>query len=64
METGRGVHVEGGGTDSQGEKGLTGNWPCGGDVEVSGGDFKYAAHSLHHLSQLPPTPLCQIMKSD
>ena len=45
--------MEGGGDDLQGEKGLTGHWPCGGDVEGSGDNFKSTAHSLHHLPQLP-----------
>ena len=49
-----GRDMVGGCTDSQGEKGLPGNWTCGGDVEGSGGDFKYPAHSLHHLPRLPP----------
>ena len=44
----------GSGTDSQGGEGLPGHWPCGGDVEGSGGDFKLPAHGLHHLSRLPP----------
>ena len=44
----------GGGTDSQGEEGLPGNWYRGGDVEDSGGDFKSPAHGLHHLTRLPP----------
>ena len=44
--------MEGGGTDSQGEEGLTRNWTRGGDVEGSGGDFKSPAHGLHHLSQI------------
>ena len=29
-------------------------WPCGGDVEGSGGDLKFPSHSLHRLPQLPP----------
>ena len=53
-ETGGGGHMAVGGPDSQGEEGLTGRWPCGGDVEGSGGDFKSPAHSLHHLPRLPP----------
>ena len=56
--------MAGGGPDYQGGKRLSGNWPRGGDVEVSGRDFKSPDHSLHHLSRLPPTPLCQITKSD
>ena len=46
--------MTGGGLDSQGEKGLPGNWPCGGDVEGSGRKFKSRAHSLHHLPRLFP----------
>ena len=52
--TGGGGHMSGGVTDPQGEKGLPWHWPRGGDVEGSGGDFKYPAHSLHHFPQLPP----------
>ena len=52
--TGGGGHVAGGGTDSQGEKGIPWHWPLGGDVEGSGGDFKLPAHSLHHLPRIPP----------
>ena len=37
-----------------GEEGLPGHWPCGGDVEGSGGDFKSPAHGLHQLPRLPP----------
>ena len=48
-EASGGSHVEGGGTDSKGEEGLLEYWPCGGDVEGSGGDFKSPAHSLHQL---------------
>ena len=33
--------MAGGGTDSQGGKGLPGHCPCGGDVEGSGGDFNF-----------------------
>ena len=39
-ETGGEGHVSGGGPDYQGKKGLPQNWPCGGDVEGSDGDFK------------------------
>ena len=46
--------MAGGGTYPQGERGLLWNWPRGGDVEGSGGDFKSLAHSLHHLTRLPP----------
>ena len=53
-EAGGGIHVEGGGPDSKGEEGLPGNWPRGGYVEGSGGDFKSPAHGLHHLPRLPP----------
>ena len=49
-----GVHVEGGGPYPQGVEILPWNWPRGGYVEVSGGDFKSPAHSLHHLPRLPP----------
>ena len=49
-----GVHMVGGGPDSQGEKGLPWHWACGGDVEGSGGNFKLPAHSLHRLPRLPP----------
>ena len=31
--------MAGGCPDSQGEEELPGNWPCGGDVEGSGGNF-------------------------
>ena len=30
------------------------HWPRGGDVEGSGRNFKFPAHSLHHLPRLPP----------
>ena len=46
--------MAGGGTDYQGEEGLPGHWPRGGDVEGSGDDFKFPDHSLHHLPRLPP----------
>ena len=34
-----GEHVAGGGSNPQGKKGILWHWPCGGDVEGSGGDF-------------------------
>ena len=46
--------MAGGGPGSQGERVLTGNFHCGGDVEGSGGNFKSPSHGLHHLPQLPP----------
>ena len=46
--------MEGGGPDSQGKDGLPGHWPCGGDVEGSGGDFKSPAHGLHHIPLITP----------
>ena len=46
--------MAGGDPDSQGGKRLPWHWPCGGDVEGSGGDFKSPDHSLRHLPQLPP----------
>ena len=46
--------MEDGDPDSQGEEGLPGHRPCGGDVEGSGGDFKSLAHGLHHLPRLTP----------
>ena len=52
--TGGGGHVAGGGPDYQGKKGLPWNWPHGGDVEGSGGNFKLTAHSLRNLPRLPP----------
>ena len=48
-----GGHVAGGSPDPQGEMGLPWHFPCGGDVEGSGGDFKSPAHILHHLPRLP-----------
>ena len=43
-----GGNVSGGSPDTQGEEGIPGHWPCGGDVEGSGGNFKSPVHSLHH----------------
>ena len=42
-----------GGADPEGETVIPGNWDSGGDVEVSGGDFKSPAHSLHRLPLIP-----------
>ena len=50
----RGDDVAGSSPDSQGEEGLTGHRPCGGDVEGSSVDSKSPFHSLHHLSRLLP----------
>ena len=47
-------HVAGGGTDPQGENGISQYRPSEGGVEGSGGDYKSPAHSLHHLPRLPP----------
>ena len=38
----------------QGEKGLPGHRPRGGDVEGSGGDSKSPFHILNHLPRRPP----------
>ena len=46
--------MAGGVPDSQGGKGLPWHWPCRGDVEGSGRNFKSPAHILHHLPRLPP----------
>ena len=46
--------MSGGSPDSQGEEGLPGHRPCGGDMEGSGGNSKLPSHSLHHLPRLPP----------
>ena len=54
VEDSGGSHVADGGNDYKGEEGLPEYWPCGGDVEGSGGDFKSPAHSVHHLPRLPP----------
>ena len=51
---GRGCHVTIDGTDPQGERGIPWYWPCGGDVEGSGGNFKYLDYSFHHLPRHPP----------
>ena len=48
-----GGHIAGSGTDSQGRKVLTWHWPCGGDVEGSGRDFKSPTRGLHHRPPLP-----------
>ena len=45
--------MAGGGTDPQGERRLPRHWPCGGDVEGSGSNFKSPAHSIHHLPLIP-----------
>ena len=52
--TGGGGHVAGSSPAPQGGKGLLWHWPHGGDVEGSGGDFKFPAQSLHHLPRIPP----------
>ena len=39
--------------DPQGEEGLPGHQPSGGDVEGSGGDSKSPFHSLYHLTRRP-----------
>ena len=49
-----GFHVAGGGTDTQGDRGILFYRPCGGAVEGSVGDSKSPAHSLHRLPRLPP----------
>ena len=46
--------MTGGGPNIQGERLIPLHWPCGGDVEGSGRNFKSPAHSLHHLPRLPP----------
>ena len=46
--------MKGGGSDSQEGKGIPWHWPRGGDVEGSGGDFKFPSRRLHHLPRLPP----------
>ena len=45
--------MAGSGYDTQGEKVIPWHWPHVGDVECSGGDFKYTSHSLHNLPRLP-----------
>ena len=52
--SGRGGNMAGGGTHPEGEMGLPGHRPCGGDVERRGGDFKSPFHFLHHLPRRPP----------
>ena len=47
----------GGGSYTQGVKGIPWHWPCGDDVEGSGSDFEFPDHSLHRLPQLPPRVL-------
>ena len=49
--------MTGGGSDPQVRRRLPWHWPCGGDVEGSGRNFKLLAHSLHHLPQIPPRVL-------
>ena len=45
--------MAGGGPDPYGKKVLPCHRPSGGDVEDSGGDFKFPAHSLHYIPRLP-----------
>ena len=44
----------GGSPYPQGEEGLPGHRPRGGDVEGSGGNSKSPFHILHHLPRRPP----------
>ena len=46
--------MAGGVTDTQGGRVLPRHIPRGGDVKVSGSNFKSIDHSLHHLPRLPP----------
>ena len=46
--------MAGGSPDSQGEEGIPGHRPRGGDVKGSGGNSKSPFHSLHHLPRLSP----------
>ena len=52
---GGGIYMAGGSPYPQGEKGLPGHRPCGGDVEGSGGDSKLLFHILHHLPRREPS---------
>ena len=46
--------MAGGSPHPQGESGLPGHRPRGGDVEGSGGDSKLPFHILHHLPRRLP----------
>ena len=46
--------MAGGGSDSQGRRGIPRHWPNGGGVEIGDGDPQFPLHPLHHLPQLPP----------
>ena len=51
---GGGVHVAGGGTDTQDGRELPRHRPGGGGVEGSGGSSQFLPHHLHRLPQRPP----------
>ena len=49
-----GDKLAGSGPNPKRERVLQWHWPCGDDVEVCGGDFKFPSHKLHHITRLPP----------